>query len=110
MAKSDISTVVRILELGEHEFSSKNVAVSGETPTLFTSGLAEGYKRLGCILFNNSNASSGQCFVGPATVTIKNGYPVAVGSALEIPLDEDTDFYMCAGANKLLDIRVMEYA
>jgi len=73
MGKSEIpfSRVVRVLELGGHEVSVKNMAISGETPVIFTSGLSAGYKRLGCLVFNNSNANSGQCFVGPSTLTIR---------------------------------------
>ena len=105
---SDLTHEIRFQGLARKEFAITPLGLSGETPQEFTTGLALGYSRIGCYAYNNSDPASGEFYWGNALVSPRTGFPIPVGSVVEIPIAGELSFYLCASGERVMDARILE--
>jgi len=107
---SEIATLLRFGAPAVKEIATQklNVAalISGE---IFTSALTSGHSRKNLYIYNLTNASSGEVYIGPLGVTPLTGMVIKKGEWVDINIGGDLDFYLVAGGAGS-NLRVMELA
>ncbi len=97
---------------GDKEGKITTVPLSGITPTLFSSQLANGQTRKRLSVYNNSNTASGESYYSySAAATVSaSSMAIPVGSMLQIPVSSDIPVYFFCKSGEKADLRVEEIA
>ena len=104
----EVAQILRLmLTRAEKEYSVQSLTV-GSAPVKFESSLQNGYSRKQTLVFNNSDASSGELYWGDLNVSSRNGLPIKKAEWTEIPVAANLDVYFVAPSGETGDLRVLE--
>lgn len=110
---SEIAKYLRFLIQADKEAKITAVSVT-ETPTKFESQLTSEQTRKGIGIYNNSNASSGECYYSFSELTSPSGesMPIPKGSIANIPIADVSaiELYLLSDDGEVGDLRVIEVA
>ena len=105
---SEIAKLLRLSAPSDKEIASQKVnilaVISGE---LLSSALTEENSRKRMYLYNSSNASSGELYIGPEGVTPLTGMVVPKAVWVELSCSSDLDIYIVAGGTGT-ELRILE--
>jgi len=108
---SEIAKLLRFAGPATNEFKISAVDLGSVSGELFTSSLTSGKSRIGFYAYNNnSTSSSGEIYWGDSNVTPDTGFPIPIGSVVEIPVVVDLDVYFIATSGEFADLRILELA
>ncbi len=108
---SQIENLLRVMTNGDKEAKITAIPVTN-TPSLFTSQLSGSFSRRRLNVYNNSNASSGECFYGfsnDITPTSKSQVLVKKETK-EIKVTTNIPVYVCCVSGEKGDLRFEEIA
>ena len=108
---SQIAKYLRLQIPGDKEAKLTTVTVTG-TPTIYTTALTSEQPRKHLYAYNNTGASSGECYYGyEDTMTIyEKSQPIPKGSQVHINVASTVDVYFMCVSGEYGDLRVEEIA
>lgn len=112
---SEIARLLRSIAPAVRELSTQQVnTLAQESGEVFTSGLSEGYSRKKLLVYNQTDAGSGEVYVGESGVTPATGMVLEKAAWLEINIGRDLDVYFVTDDDlshtDAVNLRVMELA
>jgi hypothetical protein len=113
----EIEKLLRLQTPAMNEYRVTPVTASGEQDGVAASGqvfstqLSGGQGRTGLFVYNKSDSGSGEAFFGATGVLPATGFPLPVGSLIEIPVAPAVgDPYFVCSSGELADLRILEIA
>ena len=106
-----IGNYLRLMLNGTHEAAVTSVAVN-HVPSLFTSGLSQGFTRKRLYLQNNNLTGEGKIYYGfNSTISYaSNSKAIEEQTTVEVKVSEDIPIYFVAKSGEAGDLRVEEIA
>lgn len=106
-----IGNYLRLMLNGTHEAAVTSVAVN-HVPSLFTSGLSQGFTRKRLYLQNNNLTGEGKIYYGfNSTISYtSNSKAIEEQTTVEVKVSEDVPIYFVAMSGEAGDLRVEEIA
>ena len=106
-----ISNYLRLMLNGDKEAAVTSITVN-QNPTLFTSGLTQGYTRKRLFLQNNNLTGEGKIYYGynNSISYTSNSKAVPEQSTVEVLVSNDIPIYFVAKSGEAGDLRVEEIA
>jgi hypothetical protein len=107
---SEIEKLLRFQAPAVKEISTQQLNITNlTTGEIFSTGLTSGYSRKGMYVYNNTDAASGEVYMGELGVTPATGMILEKGDWLEINIGDPLDVYFVAGGVQT-ELRILEIA
>ena len=106
-----IGNYLRLMLNGDKEAAVTSITVN-HVPSLFTSGLSQGYTRKRLFLQNNNLTGEGKIYYGfnSSISYASNSKMIPEQTTVEVQISNDIDIYFVAKSGEAGDLRVEEIA
>lgn len=107
---SEVAKLLRFLVPADKELATQTVNIQAQiSGELFVSALSGDYSRKYISVYNNSDAGSGEVYIGASGVTPADGMILEKGKWIDLPVSASMDVYFVADSGGC-EIRVVELA